>query len=86
MRNHVYPSTERRHGEPAIPNDLDSLLTPAQRHTLEQAESFGWRLAYVRHPLFQTPMVIIARDDDGAFASINEAGELEFSPGLVLRH
>jgi len=80
------PNHERRRGEPAIPKDLNSLLTAEQRMALSQVESFGWRLAYVRHPLFQDTTIIVTRPHDGGYATLTEHGELEFSPDLEIRH
>ncbi|RMG34521.1 MAG: hypothetical protein D6720_09110 [Gammaproteobacteria bacterium] len=86
MRKQAHPSYERRRGEPAIPENLDEFLTPQQRHGLRQVESFGWRLAFVRHPLFQEPTVVVARPGDNAYASITPDGDLEFDPLLAIRH
>lgn len=86
MQKQPRPAYERRRGDPPIPNNLDELLTPEQRHGLRQVESFGWRLAFVRHPLFQETTVIVTRPDNSAYACITEHGDLEFSPELVIRH
>lgn len=81
---HAVP--ERRHDAAPIPAELDQILTSAQRRTLAQVESFGWRLTCVRHPLLQPPTVIVERPEDGAYATITESGELEFDPELRIRH
>ena len=78
---------ERRRGMPPIPERLNSLLTPAQRLGLDQAVSFGWELAFVRHPQFQElATVVVTRDQGGTYATITVDGELEFSPDLLIRH
>lgn len=86
MQKSPRPSYERRRGDPAVPENVDELLTPEQRHGLRQVESFGWRLAFVRHPLFQETTVIVTRPDNSAYASITKSGDLEFDPELVIRH
>ena len=80
------PSYERRKGQPAIPDDLDELLTLEQRMGLAQIESFGWELAFVRHPPFQETTVIVTRPLDQSYAVLTGEGELDFSPDLVIRH
>jgi hypothetical protein len=53
---------------------------------LRQVENFGWRLAFVRHPPFETPLAVVEKYDHSAYAVINEEGELEFNPDLKVRH
>ena len=81
-----YRSKDRRRGGPAVPQHLDTLLSVEQRMGLRQVENFGWRLAFVRHPPFETPLAVVEKFDRSAYAVINEEGELEFSPDLKVRH
>lgn len=86
MPRHAQPDYERRCGQPPIPDNIDSLLSAEQRMVLSQIESFGWELAFVRHPLFQETTVVVTRRMDGSYASLSQQGELEFSPDLEIRH
>ncbi len=80
------PAHERRRGEPAIPQDVDTLLTMEQRMALRQIESFGWELAFVRHPLFQETTVIVTRRLDESYAILTRNGDLDVNSDLVIRH
>jgi len=87
MRHQISHLRERRQGMPPIPEKLDSLLTSAQRQGLDQAVSFGWELAFVRHAQFQElATVVVTRDQGRTYATITADGELEFSPDLLIRH
>ena len=79
-------SNERRHGGPAIPENLKQLMNPEQVRALSQIENFGWSLAFVRCPLFQTPQLIVSSPDHQGYAVIGEDGELEFDSHLQIRH
>lgn len=87
MGSPIINQRERRRGLPPIPDQLDILLTSAQRLGLDQAVSFGWELAFVRHPQFQElTTVVVTRDHGQTYATITVEGELEFSPDLLIRH
>jgi len=81
-----YRAKERRRGGPAVPKDLDTLLSVEQRMGLRQVENFGWHLAFVRHPPFETPLAVVEKSDSRTYAVINEMGELELNPDLKIRH
>ena len=50
---------ERRLPNRHIPENLDQFLNTSQVLTLHQIESFGWHIQFVRHPLFQDPVIFI---------------------------
>lgn len=77
---------ERRGAESAIPMNLREFLNDHQRSTLKQIESFGWHLAFVRRPLFQDVVVVIANEDDSAFSVLEKDGSINSQPDLFLRH
>jgi len=79
------PSTERRNRQPAIPADIDRLLSSAQLYALHQVESFGWELVFVRRPPFQPTVPVLQSPDHQRFAVLSEDGELLLNPDLVLR-
>lgn len=86
MRQAVHSSRERRLGQPAVPDDVGSLLTSQQRQALYQVTSFGWRLAFVRHPLLEDPTIVVTPDGGASYAIITLDGELEFNNELRVRH
>ncbi|WP_233198593.1 MULTISPECIES: hypothetical protein [Luteimonas] len=77
---------ERRRGAP--PADTAQLregLKPAQLMTMEALEIFGWRLAFVRRPLFQAPIPVLFDREGTRHVVILEDGTLDEQPVLPLR-
>jgi len=77
---------ERRGSQPAIPLNLREFLCDEQRVALRKVESFGWRLAFVRRPMFQEPLVVVSNEDTHDFSVLEKDGSLSPSIHLHLRH
>ncbi len=77
---------ERRRLAAPDPAVLRAGLTPAQLVTLEALEIFKWRLAFVRRPLFQTPIPVVFDAEGVRHVVILEDGTLDEHPTLKLRH
>ena len=74
--------------EPLPRHDADKLragLTRAQLATLTSLESFRWRLAFVRRPLFQAPIPVLFDREETRYVVIEEDGTLNEQPTLQLR-
>ena len=69
----------------SLGQELDRYLTVEQLRGLQQMESFGWSLAFVRRPLFQTPVAILYSADTQRYALLTEDGEIEYNPDLMIR-
>jgi len=77
---------ERRRGAPSAEiAPLREGLWPAQLVTLEALEIFGWRLAFVRRPLFQAPIPVLFDRAGMRHVVILEDGTLDEHPVLPLR-
>jgi len=77
---------ERREADPEQDADaLRSGLSRAQLDTLETMESFRWRLAFVRWPVFQAPIPVLFNRDGTRYVVINEDGTLDERQTLQLR-
>lgn len=76
---------EKRKGEKAIPEDLEDVLNPDQLMTLRQIERFGWRLAFVRRPVFQQPIPVVLTGDNEKIGVLEEDGRLNMNPSITLR-
>ena len=74
----------RRTPGPGAPGPRDG-LAPPQLVTLEALEIFGWRLAFVRRPLFQAPIPVLFDRGDTRYVVIEEDGTLNEQPTLTLR-
>ncbi|PBS13911.1 hypothetical protein CMZ82_03370 [Lysobacteraceae bacterium NML93-0792] len=60
-------------------------MAPPQLVTLEALEIFGWRLAFVRRPLFQAPIPVLFDRDGTRHVVIRDDGTLDEHPTLKLR-
>lgn len=76
---------EKRKGDKAIPDDLEDVLNQDQMMTLRQIERFGWRLAFVRRPVFQQPIPIVITSDNEKIGVLEEDGRLNMNPSIKLR-
>ncbi|TKS53577.1 hypothetical protein E4582_01480 [Luteimonas yindakuii] len=61
-------------------------LAPAQLVTLEALQIFGWRLAFVRRPLFQAPIPVLFDQEGTRHVVILEDGTLDEHATLKLRN
>lgn len=77
---------ERRRGESAIPCNLRSYLNDEQRRVLRQVGGFGWKLAIIRRPLFQDPVVIISDADEKQYSVLQGDGAIDAEPNIFIRH
>jgi hypothetical protein len=74
-----------RQKENAVPTELSGLLTKDQLTSLANLEFFGWRLWFVRRPLFAIPKVMLQHEVSGIYALLEEDGNLNLEPDLPLR-
>ena len=49
-------------------------------------ENFGWTLAFVRQPLFETAIAVVVSPDRQRYAVLESDGELNMNPQIVIRH
>ncbi|MCB1801773.1 MAG: hypothetical protein KDI82_08820 [Gammaproteobacteria bacterium] len=79
-------SSERRGHRAAIPRDVESILNQEQLNALHKVENFGWQLAFIRQPLFDTPISMIVSPDKQRYAVLELDGEINMNPDIVIRH
>lgn len=79
--------TERRggHAAPATPAELRAALDPQQRRTLDTMEQLGWRLRFVRRPLFQAPVPVLFAADGDRWVVLEPDGSIDEHPDFPLR-
>jgi hypothetical protein len=80
------PAQEKRNRQRPIPDNFTDYLTPEQQSALQRAGKFGWRLRFIRRPLFQEPTVVLSRFGGQIMAVLEKNGYVDFDHhGLVLR-
>jgi hypothetical protein len=67
---------EKRKGVNPIPENLKEILNEAQLSTLNKMEGFGWRLEFVRRPLFQSITPVLFHSDSKHYAVLEDDGTL----------
>jgi len=76
---------EKRKDMVPVPDNLAEVLSPLQARSLRQIETFGWRLHFVRRPLFQEPVPVILSPDGSKYATLERDGRINMTPDSVLR-
>lgn len=76
---------DKRKGDKLVSDNLDEMLNERQKLTLRQMEDFGWRLAFVRSPLFQEPLVVVCNAKGSRFVILEEDGRIDMEPNITLR-
>ncbi len=74
-----------RQKENAIPKYLSRLLTKEQQSSLNLLEIFGWRVWFVRRPLFGKPKIMIQHEASGVYALLTEDGNVDMEPDFPMR-
>jgi len=67
---------DRRQAGTQGSGDRKESLNEAQLQALQTIERFGWRLRFVRKPLFLEPVPVVYSPEGKAFAVIEEDGRL----------
>jgi len=65
--------------------DAGEVLNEAQLHTLHTIEQFGWKLRFIREPLFLEAVPVVYSPGGKAFAVIEEDGRLNTDIDIRLR-
>ena len=76
---------EQRSGDKPIPDNINDYLNTAQKAELHKIEGFGWNIKYIRHPLFQDPVVFVTSADGSSIGVLEEDGRLNLEPDIQTR-
>lgn len=77
--------TEKRQNRAVVPDSLNVLLNPAQRHALRQIEKFGWHLEFVRQPVFQEPIAVVVNGKGDQIGLLETDGRINMQAEIALR-
>jgi hypothetical protein len=76
---------DKRIGQQAVPDNLEDWLSPEQMQMLHQIESFGWKIKFIRRPVFQDPIIVLVGDDEKKIGILEKDGHINMDPDIVLR-
>ena len=60
-------------------------LTPAQASAIATLETFGWKLRFVRRPLFRDPVPVLFDKTGRRWIVVDGDGVLDENPGFEIR-
>ena len=78
-------SNDKRKGEKPVPDDVNDYLNEAQLAELKTIEGFGWKLKYIRRPVFQQPVIIVTSQDGSSIGILEEDGRLNLDANIDTR-
>jgi hypothetical protein len=76
---------DNRKGRNPIPEELDTVLNNLQLQALEKIERFGWKLKFVRRPLFQEVTPVISNPHNTQHAVLECDGDINMQVSDILR-
>ena len=76
---------EKRTGQKAIPDNYQKMLNSEQLMTLRRIEGFGWRLQFIRRPLFQKVVPILYSPDNQEIGILEEDGRINTKVDIKVR-
>ena len=76
---------DKRLGMPPIPADYKRLLTSSQLQALRSIENFGWTLKFIRREGRDVPLPVIKGADGKSIGVIDEDGNLDMNPKIIIR-
>lgn len=82
LRNNV----ERRSSRESSPQVLENCLSELQRLTLHQLEGFGWKLAFIRRPLFKAPIAVVVNCENQQYGLLEDDGSVNTQHNIQIRH
>ena len=77
--------TDKRLGMAPIPADYERILTSPQLQALRSIENFGWSLKFVRREGRDIPLPVIKGADGKSIGVIDEDGNLDMNPKIIIR-
>ena len=80
------PGLDRRDGHKAVPSNLEDYLTAEQMRAFHVMQDFGWRMYFVRRPLFQHPTAVMINDEGTRIGLLEEEGHFDMNPVVELRN
>jgi hypothetical protein len=76
---------DRRTNQKPIPDDVKKLLSSKQLAAVHQGHYFGWRLGFVRRPLFQDPVFVVYNSEYDLIGILEQDGHINTEVELDLR-
>ena len=79
------PQEEKRKGLKPIPDNPLGYLNAAQLFTYRRMTASGWRIKFIRRPMYQNSVFVMTDPDETMLALIERNGYLNEQPDIPLR-
>ena len=76
---------DRRDNRKLTQNDVKNILNRKQLAALLECQYFGWRLKFIRTPLFEEPVPVLYNSKIGKIGTLDPDGYINMDPGLEVR-
>ncbi len=76
---------EKRSEGNQVPESLDGVLNEIQLLALSKMEGYGWRIAFIRRPLFQDIVPVLLHPDNEILGTLEDDGALNMQPDIEFR-
>ena len=76
---------DKRTGQLAVPDNLQDWLNDTQMQILRKIEGLGFKLIFMRRPVFQDPIPVVINDKGNKIGILETDGRLNMEPDLELR-
>ena len=76
---------EKRKGLKPVPDAPLVYLNEAQLFTYHRMTASGWRIKFIRRPMYQNPVFVMTDSDETLLAIIERNGFLNKKPDIPLR-
>ena len=76
---------EKRNGDNPLPDNLEEMLSEAQRRTLPGIKFAGWEPQFLRKKAFQPPTLVMQNSNDGRIGLMDEDGRFTIQDGIKVR-
>jgi hypothetical protein len=80
-----FTDIENRERLPAIPAELQKLLTEVQYLAARRVEDFGWDLKFVRRENLKVPIVVVCNHSGEQLGVLEADGRLNLQHNLKIR-
>ena len=78
-------NTDKRKNENPIPYNYKQHMNNAQQEQLRTIEGFGWKIFFIRRPLFKDPVVVVTNQEGSSLGILEKDGRLNLEPNIVIR-
>jgi hypothetical protein len=83
--NKADATLEKRMGDKPVPDNVEKHLNNLQILSLRRLENFGYRLKFIRRPLFQDVVVVVVDPQEKTLGVLKEDGSLDLHSEIQFR-